>query len=479
MKIFITKFKSANNRTPNYFSKPAPLFVDCIVADVHQVLEDAFGTYTDELTERDNPMSFISSDYNCKLSLLAGMVSQQGKNLEQFFDPETDNYIPVGFKIAYGTDENNIERGDFIDPGSIKINWRKDDSGWILSYTAIGPEEMAIRAMEQVDTIPLSETFSTLCRFFLSGLVSTSNFPKLKIVNFTVLQFQTLLAYEPVVSWYLYNKYLAGAEQQNIWFILSGFLRDIGMGYAVEHPLTCNPAALDQFDFKIFFPGLYTSVPEPVILKDADYFTGTTLDYSKPHFMAFYVSYTFQDNSDVDILTTAYRNRNTATIGYSNIDGNGFQNDVNNVRRIYSVDRYIRNGEVIPDADILFNNSPRVFIGTYPGTVNGNTYNFNIGISIGRCLVKNFTVVRTPGPFGQTTYSDTGFNQIIQATALREYSHLVSGVKQFIDIPVEYQLNSPHKLNRKFPLRNKTWRIIRVTDRDHWNGSARLLGVQV
>lgn len=466
MKIFITKYKASDGSVPNYFSKKTIVVADYIVLDDRHIFANSIGSYTDEIQKKDDALTFTTSDIRITLSIISGALSNSGKKLNEFFDPETDNYAPVKFKVAFGLSETNIERGGFVTVDTVTVNEIQNDSGYILTFTMIGPEEEYIQQAETVEALPMPQAI-TFFRFWLSILTNNLNFSRIVLRNQTYLTFQQRLGYDPQVSWFLYNKWLNKMGSPDIWFTALSMFVDHGIMYEVKHSASCNPAALDSFELYIKFPTASQYANEaPEIEFEEDHITGYSSEDTYSNIAIPYVSYTPATNADVDIFGCLFMNASTSTVSYTNIDKYGFTTDVNSLRRIYSVDRWIRNGLRYSNSELKIFGSQRAFIGTYDS--------INIGISLGRCLVKSFNYSITPPPFILETYTDTGFNQIVNATAKLEYKYMIAGLKKFLEITVKYEMNSVYKLYTEFFYLNKYWIIKRITERDEFNSKARL-----
>lgn len=476
MKLFITKIKASDNSVFNYFGKKTLVVIDYLVLTDNHLFDNFFESYTDEIQKRDNAFAFTTSDIKMNLSLISGVTSNLGKTVKEFFDAETDNYIPLRFKAAFGESETNIERGGFINSESVTVNERLDDSGFILTFTMYGGEEEYIQQAEQVEALPLPQ-IENYFRFWLGILTNTQYFSRITLFNQTYLTFQQRLGYDPIVSWFLYNIWLSKMGSPDVWFTALSMFVDHGMAYEVNHSTTCNPAALDGFQIIISFPSASTVVAAPEILDEVngskeDHIIGNSIEYANNRLAVLYVSYTAASNADVDIFGCLFMNSSVQTVSYSNIDKNGFssQYNVNSLRRLYEQDRWIRNGERIPPTDIKIIGSQRAFVATFDSV--------NVGIALGRCLVRSFNYIPANPPFVVETYTDTGFNNIVNATAKVEYKYLISGACKWLDVAIKYPLNSVHRINKQFPYLNKNWIIKRITSRDSFNSAARIYCTQ-
>jgi len=470
LKIFITKYKHPNNLTPNYFQVPGVVYLDHLVIEDRYIPEDAFDEYTDEVQERDNPGSFTASNYNLKLSLLVPVLSAAGKTISEFFAPETDNHIPVGYKIAYGENENNIERGDFISPETIKRNLRNDDNGYFISFTVIGAEEMYIRRSEVLQAQTVPESLNNYFVGVFNELLSSSLvFKNIIFNNGTWDRFSSQNIY-PKIFHPVYNACVNGFSDQSRWNVFLKFKKEHGIAYSVKHPATCNPAALDSFIFRIFFLSDNQGNQSFKIIEDEDYLITNIIDYSKPNFAIFYVSYTSPQLPSQDWLGSLYISKYENTIGYTALDAGGLiaGNQTNNFYKNYKLDKFfMRNSLAINEDDLISFGTDRVFLGQSGGV--------NIGVSIGRSLVKEVTRFSVPN-IGYI-YQDSGFNDIVRLTAAREYPYLVSGISKGFEGTVYFEEGNAPKLWNRFNEDNFTVRIHRVTKRKNYFGTAKINGV--
>lgn len=470
MKLFITKYKASDGSVPNYFSKQVISVVDYIVLEDIHLFDDSFDSYTDELQKKDDALEFTSSDMRITLSTISGVLSNAGKTLKEFFDPETDNYINVKFKVAFGESETNIERGGFVTIDTVTVDEVQTDSGYILTFVMIAPGEEYWQQAETVEAFPLTQT-TTYLRFWLLTLTNSAKFSRITLRNFTNLTLLQRLGYDPVVSWFLYNKWIAAMGAPDLALTAFSMFVDHGIVPQVKHSTTCNPAALDTFELHVMFPAASTAVSEtPEILFGEPHIIGQSLENAMPNIGLLYTSYTPATNSDVDIFGCLFMNKSVQTISYTNIDKYGFTTDVNSLRRIYSVDRWIRNGQRYSNSDLKIFGSQRAFVGTFDSV--------NVGVSLGRCLVRSFTYTPPNPPFGIEIYTDTGFNQIVNATAKVEYKYMIAGLKKYLDIAVIYGMNSIYQLYNSFSYLNKEWIIKRITERSEFNSTARLYCIQ-
>lgn len=459
MNIYITKYKAHPNGILNYFSVPSVQYVDHLIINEHQILEDAFSDYTDELQELDNPFSFTTGGYDLRLSLLKPSVSAAGKSMTAFFDPATDNYLPVGFKIAIGESLSNIDRGDFIDYESIKTNWRKDDNGWILSFSVIGAEEEYIKRAEMLQAQEVTSGINY--RSYLTDLLNnTQVFSNVSVINGTSARFllNGFTPFQPVISFPIHNAVLNSYNDKSRWRVFLNWCKDMAWAYRVEHSSSCNPAQLDTFNFRVFYPtDALGTITAPKIVEDEDYIISNTLEYSTPDLAMYFVSYTSPQLPSQDMLGSLYMNKNETTIGYINMDGGGLVagNLTNNFFKNYNLgDWVIRNNKAYNEKYMLLPASERGFFGTSGGV--------NLGASIGRSLVKTFdyrNIAPPPSPPVYSYFGDTGFPAVLNVGPVREYRHHVSGASQQLEYTGTFENLSDMKIYKKFQLDGKNWLI--------------------
>lgn len=463
MNIYITKFKSTGDAVPNYFSVPKVVYVDHVIIQNHQILESAFSDYDDEASEVDDPFTTTTGGYNLKLSLLRPGISASGKTLVDFFAPATDNYKPVGYKIAIGESAQNIDRGDFIDYESIECNYRKDDNGYILSFSVIGPEEEYIRRAEALQAQEVTAKINYR-QYFSELLGNPLVFSHVTFSNLTGARFllNGFTPLQPVISYPIHNAVLNSYNDKSRWRVFLNWKKDQAFAYRVEHSSSCNPAALDNFTFKMFYAsdGIGT-ITAPKVLDDEDFLIGNTLKYSLPHFAMYFVSYTSPQLPSQDWLGSLYMNRDVTTIGYTNMDGYGLVEGYqeNNIYKNYNLgDFVIRNSIAINEKDMLRPASERGFIFPSMGV--------NLGACIGRSLVKDFDYRRIGGPFtGWNYFGDSGFPATVLVGPAREYRQYISGAKQTLKYTGRFASAADMKIYKQFPMLGKTWIITKLSDR--------------
>lgn len=481
MQIFITKFKSNDNKAPNYFQPYSLVYVDHLV--LSEPFDDSISEYTDEIISKDNIFKWTASDYDFYYSLLTGELSASGKTIEEFFDPKTDGGFPVGYKIAFGKNQNNIERADFIDVTTIKIDDTYSDEGQVVRFTVIGAEEELIRRAELLPAPTISYTGTTQLETLLERLVSESGYIS-RVTVFHMYQsvlMQRGVNFTPIISPYIYNRCINYFSQKDRWYIFLLMLREHALTYRLVHFGGYNPAELLPFRlFIIFHSQGISSNPAPEFI-DSEYIISNNHDYSKENYFNFYVSYTSIYSPKQDILATGYIDKNEATIGYADISSSGWlpenhQNnclaDYNWTNKVYLRYRSGGNNHVLHEELGVKPDSPRV---SFP--YEANSSGINIGVSLGRSVVQ--AAVWLEGG----NYYDQGFNQIITATALSEYKFLAAGILQSLEGYIEYPLNSPYQLNTDFVTSEKNnikkWKVIRITERDTFNETAKILCIEV
>lgn len=472
MQVWITKYKDSTGRVPNYFQPFNIVYVDHIIFDDRHLTEDAFSDFTDELEEKDSPGTFTTADYTFKQCILVPVLSAQGKTIEEFFDPATDMNVPVGYKFAYGENKTSCERGDFIVPESIKINKVQNDSGYMLSFTVTGAEEMYIRRSEVLPAETITTAAPSTYRSVLSQLLcDTRTFARISYTDTTFPRFQAA-GFNPVIFHPIWNRCVENFNDRTRWNLFLKFGKEHGFAYGVEHPAAINPAVLDSYKFKTFFLTDSADDQSFKVIEDEDYIISHNLSYAKQHFAIFYVSYTSPLLPSQDWLGTLYISQNENTIGFTDLNGQGLVlgNQTNNVFKNYKLGKYyLRNSYAINEDDMILFGGDRVSYGTIDGV--------NIGVSIGRSLVGRFESITIPN-IG-TIYTDYDFNNIVKLTAGREYPRLAAGVKQGIECTVAYEAGNAPRRFARFPENGKTWRIHRITNKKDFSGTCKLFGVSI
>lgn len=460
MNIYITKYKAAPNGILNYFSVPSVIYVDHMIIYNEQILTNAFSDYSDQLNELDDPFAFTTGGYNLQLSLLRPSVSATGKTMTEFFDPATDNYRQVGFKVSIGESAAEIERSDFIEYTSIKCNWRQDDKGWILSFSVTAPDEEYIRRAETLQAVDVTTKLNY--RTYLSELlVNPLVFSHVNLVNSTSTRY--LLAgfnpFQPVISFPIHNAVLSIYNDKTRWRVFLNWAKDQAWAYRVESNNTFTAGGLDSFNFKVFFPSdSLGTIAAPEVVSDNDYLVGNTLEYALDHLAMYYVSYTSPALPSQDWLGSLYMNRNETTIGYTNMDAYGLVEGYqqNNIFKNYKLgDFVLRNSIAINEKDMLRPASERGFVFPASGV--------SLGASIGRSLVKDFTYSQVQNSW--VYFGDTGFPDVVRTGPVREYKRHIAGAKQTLEYTGRFQNQSDMKIYKKFYLRDKWWLIRQITER--------------
>ncbi|HAX49692.1 MAG TPA: hypothetical protein PK605_00460 [Ignavibacteria bacterium] len=465
MNIYITKYKNTGDGVPNYFAVPAVVYADHMIIENHQILESAFSNYTDEISEVDDPFTFTTGGYDLKLSLLRPGISALGKTLVDFFAPATDEYKPVGYVIAIGENAQSIQRGDFIDYESIEVNYRKDDNGYILSFSVIGPEEEYIRRAEALQAQEVTAKINYR-QYFSELLNNPLVFKNISFTNLTSARFllNGFTPLQPVISYPIHNAVLNSYSDKSRWRVFLNWKKDQAFAYQVEHSSSWSPSVLNPFTFKMFYASDGTGViTAPKVVEDEDFLVRNTLKYSLPHLAMYYVSYTSPQLPSQDWLGSLYMNRSETTIGYTNMDAFGLVagNQQNNIFKDYDLgDWVIRNGKGINEKDMLLPASDRGFIFPSQGV--------NLGASIGRSLVKDFDYRQIGGIGGGGAWNyfgDSGFPATLFVGPVKEYRQYISGTKQELRYTGKFENAADMKIHKQFALLGKTWLIKSLSDR--------------